>query len=50
MGKPTEVEDKKVLGDGMESREVMVLWAGVQKSNSGYFSSTSGESRKPRHL
>lgn len=33
-----EEEDKKVLGGGMESREVMVLWVEVQESNSGYFS------------
>lgn len=38
MGKPMEEEDKKVLGDGMECREVMVLEAEVQKSNTGYFS------------
>lgn len=25
VGKPMEEEDKKVLGDGMECREVMVL-------------------------
>lgn len=30
-----EEEDKKALGGGMESREVMVLWAEDQKAIQG---------------